>query len=528
MGKLEWLLSGLSATGRLVLPGVSSEERPFVVVHDNHLPADLVSAEVNYSGSKVPPPDGPIGPRGGLFGATSDGQSKPMSQGLSSLFVMPSRPKPSTSPSQESTSQLPEDSAKRRPFFEAFYIIPRSLPRHQEKGELQIAKPSADDYMIICVDAKSDYYKDKNVRDAIRRAKRGGDQPNIDEFPGIVRETASWLTDHRKDHTSGVNWKLVYGIELDYLDESFFRRSSSKSGFLIVLRGVREFDGVEGNYSSYSRSRSRSRASEQLNARHKEAPIIINNRIYNDHEVEANDRYLEVAQPRRNSRSGSRSSAGDSELERKRRESKTYKGDEKERVRKELELMRLKESTEIRGKYRPESYVEYGKTPVIVDHKIAKSFGADPQTTDSIKSNDSKSRYHERESRYYDDRRYSQPVHTTEYVVKPKERDRPSSIATLGVAGLGSASVITGSRRRARSETMEIRRASSLSRRGERWASDDESDITLSTTLVNEERGRRQETEVHVSQQQAETMMMDFLATFADVKGVHTNCRSST
>lgn len=62
----------------------------------------------------------------------------------------------------------------------------------------------------------------------------------------------------------------------------------------------------------------------------------------------------------------------------------------------------------------------------------------------------------------------------------------------------------------------------------DRWASDDESDITLSTTLVNEERGRRQETEVHVSQQQAETMMMDFLATFADVKGVHTNCRSST
>jgi hypothetical protein len=48
MGKLEWLLSGLSATGQLVLPGVSPKERPAVVVHDNRFPEDVAQVEANY------------------------------------------------------------------------------------------------------------------------------------------------------------------------------------------------------------------------------------------------------------------------------------------------------------------------------------------------------------------------------------------------------------------------------------------------------------------------------------------------
>jgi hypothetical protein len=471
----------------------------------------------------VPPPDSP---EGGLFGPTGGVPTRSMSQGASSLFVMPSRPRPPKSPRRKSTSPLPDDSTKHRPFFEAFYIIPRSLPRHQEKGEVQVAKSSGDDYMIICVDVRSDYYKDKNVRDAIRRAKRANDQPNLDEFPVIVRETAKWLIDHRKDHANGVKWKLVFGIELDYLDESFFRRSSSKSGFLIVLRGVRAFDGREGDDVLYSRSRSRSKASEPIyvergaehSTPHKQTPIVINNRIYGDYEVTADGRYLEVARPPRSSRSGSQSSAGESEVERNRRDAEPFSGEEDERARKELELFKLRESAEARPKYRPESYVEYGKTPVIVDHKIAKPFRPPSKTTDSVTPDNSKSRYYDRESRYYDDRRYSQPVPSNKDAVKPTERDRRPSLAALGVAGLGPASITTGSRRRARSETIEVRRGSSPSRSGARWASDDERDITSAATLVNEERGRRQETEVHVSQQQAETMVMDFLSTFADVK----------
>ena len=137
---------------------------------------------------------------------------------------------------------------QREYFFEAYYIIPRSVPRNQLRGQIQLTKPVPDDYMIICLDTKQDYHKDPNLRNALRKAKRTRASVTasaVGEFPRSVREAALSLANHSKRHANGLTWSLVEGVELRCLEESMFRKPSSKSGFLIVFRGSSSQGDVE-------------------------------------------------------------------------------------------------------------------------------------------------------------------------------------------------------------------------------------------------------------------------------------------
>ena len=167
--------------------------------------------------------------------------------GLGSFRVETVLPQPKPRPPKDPklTSRAPESvktqtTKQKEYYFEAYYILPRSVPRSQPRGQIQLTKPVPDDYMVICLDTRQDYRKDPNLRNALRRAKRAHDSVPasiVDEFPRTVREAAMALVSHRKRHGNGLIWSLVDGVELRCLEDSMFRKSSSKSGFLIVFRG---------------------------------------------------------------------------------------------------------------------------------------------------------------------------------------------------------------------------------------------------------------------------------------------------
>ncbi|TAQ85425.1 hypothetical protein B7494_g6247 [Chlorociboria aeruginascens] len=161
--------------------------------------------------------------------------SKTLDRGSFSTADIPSQTPPIPSPPDRPSVSF----ESRDDFFEAYYIIPRSISRTPPRGELQIVKPNSDEYMIIAVDHRKDHRRDQNVRQALRRAKDSGTSPDINLCPRRVKDATKWLANHRNDHSSQEEWVLVVCIELKYTDGSLFK-SSSKSGFLVVLRGRRD------------------------------------------------------------------------------------------------------------------------------------------------------------------------------------------------------------------------------------------------------------------------------------------------
>jgi hypothetical protein len=244
MSKLQWLLSTLSEAG--ILPTGNMKGKPVIFVDESppELPKDTPAADLPRSfdpadnGKELPPLTRGFGP-----GCPNNG--------LNSFAVHAVLPQPKSRPrspvvdskmqASQSESKKGLDLEEKEHFFEAYYIIPRSVPRTQPRGQIQLTKPVGDDYMIICLDTKLDYRKDSNLRNALRRAKRARDSvtPSIvNGFPRSVQEAALSLATHRKRHANGLAWSLVEGVELRCLEESVFRRSPLKSGFLIVFRGT--------------------------------------------------------------------------------------------------------------------------------------------------------------------------------------------------------------------------------------------------------------------------------------------------
>lgn len=281
MGKLQWLLSTLSEAG--VLPIGNTKGKQVIVIDEEPKdppkdpqssrpkdpPTDVDSADDDQPstlGKDIGPaaPKHTKGPPRGLNFVDKEVQptldegfgSGCPSIGFGSFRAHTILPKSKPRPPREEDKgffwrlelEEKETSGQREYFFEAYYIIPRSVPRNQPRGQIQLTKPVADDYMIICLDTKQDYRKDPNLRNALRKAKRARASVTasaVGEFPRSVREAALSLANHRKRHANGLTWSLVEGVELRCLEESMFRKPSSKSGFLIVFRGSSSQGDVE-------------------------------------------------------------------------------------------------------------------------------------------------------------------------------------------------------------------------------------------------------------------------------------------
>lgn len=243
MSKLQWLLSTLSEAG--ILPTGNSKGKPVILVDET---------------PPEPPKDPPTKdlPRG--FDPTDNGEElHPLTKGLrpsgpgvglNSFAVHAVLPQPkriprspnldSKVPTWKPDAKVRKHAEEQEHLFEAYYIIPRSVPRTQPRGQIQLTKPITDDYMVICLDTKQDYHKDPNLRNALRRAKRAPDSVMssiVNQFPRSVQDAAFSLASHRKRHANGLTWSLVEGVELRCLEESMFRKSLSKTGFLVVFRG---------------------------------------------------------------------------------------------------------------------------------------------------------------------------------------------------------------------------------------------------------------------------------------------------
>ena len=257
MGKLQWLLSALSEAG--VLPTGNAKVKPIIVIDKNppeaaknpspKIPStNNISRGLDFADSEQPPAL-----------SKSLGLPEP-GLGLNSFIAQAVLPqaKPRPRPPKEDLNtptcrpETREDQPEEKEyFFEAYYIIPRSMPRNQPHGQIQLTKPLPDDYMIICLDVKEDRRKDPNLRNALRRAKRARSSvttSSVDEFPKSVREAAISLASHRKKHANGMTWSLVDGVKLRCSEESMFRKTSSKSGFLIVFRGSDSPDKIRREY----------------------------------------------------------------------------------------------------------------------------------------------------------------------------------------------------------------------------------------------------------------------------------------
>ncbi len=230
MGKLQWLLSNLSASG--VLSNVTTTEKAVIVIDEDTPPSysSLPGPLENVNGNK-PPPD--------LFVNNLAVQEINTKSVRFEAYPAPGKRKHRSPKRPSGKTEMDKDS--RDFFFEAYYIIPRSVSRIQENGELRITKPSTDDYMVIWVDVKKDYRSDGNLRQAVRKAKRAEEtagENNIEAFPKTARDVARLLAGYRKEHSGKVNWSLVVGNELRYTQDSRFKRNFSSNAYIVVLRGT--------------------------------------------------------------------------------------------------------------------------------------------------------------------------------------------------------------------------------------------------------------------------------------------------
>ncbi len=206
MGKLQWLLSNLSASG--VLSNATTTGKAVIIIDEDKPPgyASLPRPPENADRNKSP---------ANLFANNFAVQEISTKSVRFEAYPAPGKRK-HHSPKRPSTKiNMEKDS--RDLFFEAYYIIPRSVPRIQENGEVRITKPSPDDYMVIWVDVKKDYRNDGNLRQAVRKAKRAEEtagESSIEAFPKTVRDVARWLAGYRKEHSGKVSWSLVVGNEL--------------------------------------------------------------------------------------------------------------------------------------------------------------------------------------------------------------------------------------------------------------------------------------------------------------------------
>ena len=249
MSKLEWLLSTLSEAG--VLQTESFKGKRVIVENGDSLePPKYSLPEVlpakDVSRGFDPTENGSdLFSLAGDFGVKGHGISALKSLAVEAVLPQPKGKTRSPTLDKGITTRKPagkEDKLEEEKeyFFEAYYIIPRSVPRTQPRGQIQLTKPASDDHMIIFLDHQQDYRKDSNLRNALRRAKRARDSVTtsiVNDFPRSVQDAAFSLANHRKRHANGLTWSLVHGVELNCLEESMFRKSPAKSGFLVVFRG---------------------------------------------------------------------------------------------------------------------------------------------------------------------------------------------------------------------------------------------------------------------------------------------------
>lgn len=123
--------------------------------------------------------------------------------------------------------------------YEAYYIIPRSIPRFQKDGKLQLAPSIVDDYMIVLLDVAKDVVTDTDLRFALKQVQQSTSAKIFqhDTFPASVVDSISWLKDHRAHNSQQAHWDIVTGLKLHFIDDALATETSPRFAYLVILRG---------------------------------------------------------------------------------------------------------------------------------------------------------------------------------------------------------------------------------------------------------------------------------------------------